>query len=132
MKKSLRLALALLTLICLLSLCGCGKYTSSYRAMMLVRSNTAHSAKVNFSSLEGRMVFTLKPKTGDALLKASAALETGSAKVFVDDGEKTEWFTIAGGQDLELQYGPCKSGKVYVILETGEKCREGRFQFEMD
>lgn len=130
MKRALCLALALL---CLLSLCGCAKYTSSYRAMMLVRSNTAHTAKVSFSTLTGKMAFTLKPKAGgDARITAKCDLQSGSATVYVDDGEKTEWFKIAGGEEVQLQYGPCKSGKVYVILETGEKCREGHFQFETE
>lgn len=48
------------SLIILLLLTGCGKYSSSYKAIGFVHSNSSTSAKMSFYSLDGTMVFKLK------------------------------------------------------------------------
>ena len=71
---------AIVAAIVLLSFAGCGKYSSSYKAVAFVHSNESISAFMNFYSFDGRMVFKLKI-AGEGDLKYSAKLETGSAKL---------------------------------------------------
>ena len=57
--KASAILMAVIVLFCLF---GCGKaYSSKYRAVAFVHSNEERSAYMSFSSLEGRMVFKLKP-----------------------------------------------------------------------
>ncbi len=129
MKK--KLILSVLIALVILCLTGCGKYASSYKAIAFVHSNTADSAFMSFSSFEGRMVFKLKAGASEQL-KYSARLDSGIAVVYYDDGNKTELFTISAGEEIESSAGPLKQGTVYIIIETGEACREGSFRFGME
>ncbi len=121
----------------LLALCltGCGisftrsDHVSSYRATMLVRTETSRSAHMSFLTLEGRIVFELHSGGADAI-DASAELETGSATVYYDvGGTKTEWFTVTAGEQVEYSVGPLEKGTVYVIVETDGRCKDGSFRF---
>ena len=62
MKRILSLFLAASLLFLL---CSC-KYTSSYRAIGLVRSNNSHSCKASFLSLDRELVFKLKKTDSEA------------------------------------------------------------------
>ena len=131
MEKPAKRLLLLILLSCVLLCSGCGQF-SSYRALMLVRSNTPHSAFMRFASLDGSMVFTLNPKGENGTLKASAKLASGSATVYLDDGTKTEWFSLRGGEEAEWTSGPLDRDMVALIVETNETCRDGEFHFEME
>ena len=97
----------LLVLMLLVCLTGCSRYSSHFSAMMIVHSNTSDSSY-------------------------SAKLETGSATVYYDhDGEKAELFTIRGGEEIKSTAVPVTAGPVYVIVETNEKCKEGKFDFNL-
>ena len=129
MKKVLAVIVAV---VLLLSFAGCGKYSSSYKAVAFVHSNESTSAFMSFYSFDGRMVFKLKsPGEGD--LKYSAKLETGSATVYYDYyGTKTELFSINSGDEIDSHGGYIESGTVYVIVETNGECRNGEFHFSLD
>ena len=137
MKKRIRIAAAALLLVMCLTGCGIrfldsiSKYVSSYSATMLVRTETSGSAWMSFSTFDGRMIFSLRSGGSEAIL-ASVKLESGSAMVYYDaGGTKTEWFTVAAGEEIEVSSGPLEKGTVYVIIESREKCREGRFGFDV-
>ncbi len=130
MKKVFALALALALALCL---GGCSRYTSSYRAMGFVHSNSTSSAFMNFYTFEGRMVFklTLLNDNGGRL-EYSAKLESGSARVYYDNGEKLELVSVNAGDEIASASGPLARGTVYVIVETDGKCQNGAFHFELD
>ena len=129
LKKALLLAMLSLML---LSLAACGKYVSSYKALMLVHSNRSDSADMSFSSFEGRMVFKLK-SSGEGDLKYTARLESGSATVYYDCyGTKSELFSIAGGEEAGASGGYVESGTVYVIVETDGACKNGEFHISLN
>ena len=44
----------------LFSLFSCGRYTSSYKAIGLVKTQTSHGFETSFYSLRGEMVFKIK------------------------------------------------------------------------
>ena len=129
MKKVLAV---IVTVVLLLSFAGCGKYSSSYKAVAFVHSNESTSAFMSFYSFDGRMVFKLK-SAGEGDLKYSAKLETGSATVYYDYyGTRTELFSINSGDELDSHGGYIEAGTVYVIVETNGECRNGEFHFSLD
>lgn len=135
MKKTVRILTAVLLILCLT---GCGitfaptsGYISSYRATLLIRSETSRSAHMDFSSLDGRMVFHLT-SGGSEMISGSASLKSGNATVFYDaDGTKTEWFTVSEGEEISVSGGPFERGTVYIIIETSGKCKGGSFRFDV-
>ena len=135
MKKRAWIAVTALLLTLCLTACGItftsSDHVSSYRATMLVRSETSRAARMSFMTLSGRIVFTLRSGGSDAI-GASASLETGSATVYYDaGGTKTEWFSVTAGEEVKYSIGPLEKGTVYVIIETDGKCEEGSFRFEV-
>lgn len=116
----------------LFTLVGCNKYSSHYKAMAMVRTNTSKSASLKFSNLEGTIVFKLKCESESEKINYSAKLENGGAKVFYDcNGTKTELFSINSGDDINDVGGELQKGTVYIIVETSGTCEEGRFNFEV-
>ncbi|MBQ6066259.1 MAG: hypothetical protein IJK89_05510 [Clostridia bacterium] len=129
MKKRILILLAAVTLLAV-SLSGCGKYKSHYSATAFVHSNESDHAFMSFWQFEGTMVFQLKCKEAEKSLSYTAKLETGSATVYYDtDGEKTEWFTVAAGDERQDKLDGLKPGTVYIIVETDGKCETGNFDF---
>ena len=132
-RKDIRAKVWCIVLVTVMSfiLCGCSGYTSSYKAMVLVQSNTKDSAFMSFSTFEGTIVFKLKAKTG-AKLSYSAKLSEGSAKVYCDtDGTKKELFDVASGEEISAELDDLGSGTVYIIVETDGKCEEGDMHFDI-
>ena len=127
-----KIVILLVSAILILSLTGCGKYTSSYKAVGFVHANDSDSAFMNFYSFEGRMVFKLK-SSGEGDLKYMAKLESGSATVYYDFyGTKEELFSISAGEELDAHGGYVESGTVYIIVETDGPCQNGDFQFSLE
>ncbi len=119
----------LVSALLLMSFGGCGKYSSSYKAVAFVHSNESDSAFMSFYSFEGRMVFKLKTSAeGD--LKYTARLESGSAAVYYDFyGTKEILFSISGGEEIDSHGGYVEPGTVYIIVETDGACNNGDFRF---
>ena len=127
-----KIVILLVSAMLALSLTGCGKYVSSYKALGFVHSNDLSSAYMNFYTFEGRMVFKLK-SSGEGDLKYSAKLESGSATVYYDYlGTKSKLFSVSGGEELASYGGYVDTGTVYIIVETEGECRNGVFQFNLD
>ena len=129
-KTTVSLLLALMLLLCL---SGCSRYSSSFKAVMLVSSNTSKSASMSFSNFTGTKVFKMNCKSASGgILEYSGKLEGGSATVYYDNGvTKTELFSIKSGETLETMSLKVNPGTVYVIVETDGTCREGRFDFKL-
>lgn len=115
----------------LLSLTGCEKYTSSYKAVAFIHSNEKTSAFMNFYSFDGTMVFKLH-SGGEGALNYTAALESGNAAVYYDyAGRKLPLFTVGGGDTIDSHGGYIEAGTVYVIVETDGACKNGEFRFSV-
>ena len=127
-----KIVILLVSAMLALSLAGCGKYVSSYKALGFVHSNRSDSAFMSFASFEGRMVFRLK-SSGEGDLKYSARLESGSATVYYDFyGDRQELFSISGGEEADSRGGYVEAGTVTVIVETDGSCQNGEFRFSLD
>ena len=132
MKKLISIAL---TIILLISLCSCDKYTSSFRAVGLVKTNTSHSFETSFYSLDGQLVFKVKKsgKGEEGSIHISAEVEEGEIYVYYDIyGVKEELAHLSAGESVDENRGYVESGnKVYIIIETVGKAR-GRVSCELD
>ena len=129
MKKRFRFAVVMLLLVFVIT--GCGKYTSSYNAVGFVHSNVSGSAFMNFYKFKGTIVFTLKCKE-DGVIDYSAKLEKGSLKVYYDaDGEKKELLSLGDGDSVNASLEDLPKGKVYIIVETDGKCKNGDLKFDV-
>ena len=132
MKKLISIAL---TIILLISLCSCDKYTSSYRAVGLVKMNTSHSFETSFYSLDGQLVFKVKKsgKGEEGSIHISAEVEEGEIYVYYDIyGVKEELAHLSAGESVDENRGYVESGKkVYIIIETVGSAR-GKVSCELD
>lgn len=133
MKKQLiTVLIAAVMALMLLTLSGCNSYTSHYKAVAFVHTNTTKNASMSFSSFEGTMVFKLKCESVDEKINYSAKLEDGSAKVFYDcNGTKTELFSVNSGDDISEIGGALQKGTVYIIVEMSEAGQDGSFNFDI-
>ena len=135
MKKKLSLFLTVLMLISVMAFTSCdsnGKYKSSYNAVGCVHSNLPKSSSLKFSSFSGVIPFELKVKEGTGKLTYSGELGKGSATVYYDaDGTKKELFSVDAGGSQKGEITDLKEGTVYVIVETNEKCSNGKFEFKI-
>lgn len=129
MKKVVVLCCLLLSLV--LAFSACASYYSSYKAVLLVRSQQEDSTSVSFASLDGRLVQKIKCKEGQTLLTWSATLEEGSMTVSCDNGDgKNELFTLKGGEPAAF-FINVERGTIYLILETDGVCKEGSLRFAL-
>ena len=120
----------LAVILMLLCLTGCSEYTSSYKAVGFVHSNTSKSAMMSFYSFDGRMVFKIK---SSGTVTCSGALESGNATVYYGNKDtKKELFTIKAGEEIEAHSEDVESGTIYIIVETDGKCTNGSFDFKAE
>lgn len=133
MKKPLfTVLLSIVIALLLLPLSGCNRYTSHYKATVFVHTNTAKNASMSFSSFEGSMVFKMKCESEDEKINYSAILEDGSATVFYDcNGTKTELISVRSGDTISAIGATLQKGTVYIIVETSQTCKNGRFSFDI-
>ncbi len=119
----------------MLTLCSCDKYTNSFYAIGLIRSNTSHSCETGFYSLEGQLVFKLKKSDvgAEGEISYSIQVEEGEIKLYYDIyGVKEELVTVKAGESVEDKGGYVEGGKpVYIIIEATEKSR-GKVSVELD
>ena len=133
MKRNVKLIQALAALFALLMLNGCAKYVSNHSATGFVHTNSAKAGDMRFSSFRGSQTFTMKVD-GEAggQIRYSASLESGAATVYYDtDGTKRELFSITAGENVDAAGGELVKGKLYVIVETTENCKNGEFRFSI-
>ena len=134
MKRILSFIIAFAIVLMAIGFTGCNIRVSSYRALMLVQTNTKHEASMSFSKFTGTKVFTLKVVGNkEMMLSYSAELDNGKAEVFYEyNGEKTDLFTIESGEEKNSKVGPFSSGTIYITVKTIETCDEGKFDFSLN
>lgn len=124
-----------MTLVLLISLCACGKYTSSYKSLLLIRSQTSHSCNASFHLLEGRLVFKIKKSQqgteGD--ISFSIQAEKGEIHLYYDIYDvKQELAHVKAGESVTSQGGYVEGGyPVYIIIE-GTQNAKGKVSVELD
>ena len=115
-----RLITVILLLSMMLTLCCCDRVVSSYSAIGLVRSQSAHECESSFYSLNGRLVFKIKPAREGGEISYSLRADKGEIRLSYDiDGEMVELGTVSGGESLEGVGSFVNGGvMVYVIIEA--------------
>jgi len=132
MRKLAAIFLSVLLAFGCVSLTGCGKYRSSYSALVLITSNNSDGASMKFGTFRGTNVFKVKCGEGESTLKYDGKIKSGTMKVYYDsDGTKKELFTLHEGESVEATGGELSQGTVYIILESDGKCEDGDFHFEV-
>lgn len=136
MKKFLSALIATLMLVVCFTLSACGdKYTSSYSATLMVRTNTASKASVSFDTFNGTYVMKLKNEDGrKAAITYNIALKEGKIQVYYDyDGNKLHLFEIENNDSTTGKLNVPASDKIiYIIIESEGKCNEGKFSFILE
>ena len=116
-------------------LCACGKYTSSYKAIGLVRNQTSHSCEARFHSLEGQLVFKIKQSNAgtDGDISYFIQVDEGEIYLYYDTcGVKEELVRAKAGESIENSGGYVTNGEpVYIIIEATEKAK-GKISVELD
>ena len=126
----------IITLSLPITLCSCDKYTSSFKAIGLVRSQTSHSCEASFYSLEeGQLVFKIK-KSGlgtEGDISYSIKVDEGELRLYYDIyGTKEELAHVKAGESVDDFGGYVEGGKtVYIIIVAIEKT-EGYVSVELD
>ena len=131
-----KIGCVLVLLLTLALLCGCDGYVKKYSATILITSQIDNEASMEFDTFKGTYNFKFDGKNAsDHTLDCEASLAEGEIKVYVGaDGEQELLFTIKGGESynetitLDDKYDNAK--KIYVILESTDKCKDGDFEFE--
>ena len=130
-----RMLIFVLALTLLVSFCSCDIYTSSYRAIGLVRSQTAHSCQTSFFSLDGRLVFRVKKsgKGTEGDIGYSVQVDEGELYLYYAvHGTKTELANVKAGESVTSRGGYVEGGHaVYIIIETAQKSK-GKVSVELD
>jgi len=134
MKKIISIISVTVLLILCSALSGCSSepYTSSYNAVGLVQTYDDSSAIMSFSEFQGVKVYKLRFE--DSFSKSliyKLRLETGSATIYYDtDGTKKELVSLRAGDRVDEKLSDLTCSSMYIIVETSEKCMNGKFSFE--
>ena len=118
MKRFLALLLLCATIF---TLSSCGKYSSSYSAVGLVKRSDRDSCSVSFMSLSGTISFNIRlDGHEEGELEYEGKLEEGSLSVYYDIyGTKELLFSLKAGEKTEGSGGYIESGKcIHVIIEA--------------
>ena len=136
MKKFVKVFIATIMLAFCFTLSACGdKYTSSYSATLMVKTNAANEASVSFDTFNGTYIMKLNNKSGDkAFITYSITLKEGKISVYYDyDGKKLHLFEIENDDFTTGKLNlPTSSKTIYIILESDGKCNEGSFSFVLE
>ena len=125
--------LVMLFAVAMLAAAGCGKYTSSWNATMMIQSAQKTKSSMKFSTFEGKMVYKLKCDDPSKKIVATATLGSGKATVYYDyDDNKEEFFKVSDGDVVEYTHEGLKEGTVYIIIESDGKCINGNFSFSIE
>ena len=127
--------LSIITLLAVIFSFSSCKYTSSYRAVGLVRSNSSHSCDVSFLSLEGQLVFKLKKSDSgsEGTISYTASVEEGEVYIYYDIyGTKEALAAIKAGETVSESGGYIEKGHtVYIIIE-GKDNAHGKVSVELN
>lgn len=131
MKKAVYLLLPMLAI----SLSSCGKYSSHYKAFILVTTQHTDHGSIRFHEFEGQYVFNFrKTSSGEGAISYSATLKEGQIDVsYVVLGTESLLFSIKNGETYENKGGYIeKNQKVKVIVRSNCKSIDGDFSFNLN
>lgn len=116
--------------------CSCNRYTSSFEAIGLVRSQTSHSCEASFYALkQGQLVFKIKKTkvNAEGNIAYSVKVDKGEIVIYYDIyGVKEELVRVKEGERVEDVGGYVEGGRtVYIIIEAVEET-QGRVSVELD
>lgn len=127
--------LSIITLLAVIFSFSSCKYTSSYRAVGLVRSSSSHSCDMSFLSLDGQLVFKLKKSDSgsEGAISYSASVEEGEVYIYYDIyGTKENLASIKAGETVTESGGYIEKGHtVYIIIE-GKDNAHGKVSVELN
>jgi len=88
---------------------------------------------MSFFEFEGQFVFKLKcDSEKQAQIRYIGKLEEGSLTVYYDcGGSKKELFSLRSGDVIQASGGDLPKDRIYIIVETSEKCKNGEVAFEL-
>lgn len=134
MKRKALLIISVFMALALFCLTGCNVETSGFKATTYVQSNTSEHASMKFGSFEGKDDFELNAKgNSPKKLRYTGKLGTGSATVYYEvGGEKKELFSIKAGEEVDSSAGEFTDTAIKLYFETNEKCKDGKFTFELE
>ncbi|MBP0970027.1 MAG: hypothetical protein J5744_07775 [Oscillospiraceae bacterium] len=134
MRKRKLAAIAVMIILVSVMLGGCSEYSSHFKAIGMVHSNTPSHAFMSFYQFSGTIVFKLKCRdSSGGTLSYAAKIEEGSIRVYVDSG---------GSRDLVVSLEPQSStiegrvnvphGRIYVIVESNDVSSNGELEFNIE
>ena len=125
--------LVVLSLLIVLGITGCSKYSSHGIATLIVQNYDSDEASVNFGWLDGSRVYNMEVKDSNEVLRYSGKLGKGTATVFYDNGVgKKELFKIQTGESVDSTFNLLEKGTLYIIIETDGECESGDFEFKLE
>lgn len=112
---------------------GSSCVTGSYSAVGMTESKSNNKVNFTFMSLKGNKVYSLKCKNGsECILEYYGKIESGSITVYYSvNGERTELFTLNGGEEVDSSIGSIPVGSISLIIESRELSKNGSFKFQM-
>ena len=119
MKRVFKLFLITLLLVILTSC----KYTSSYKAVGLIRTTKENYCYAKFHKLDGTLIFKVRNTQEDeGNIRYYGKLEEGEINVYYDSlGIKELLFTVKAGEEIESKGGYIEEDRnIYIIIETVE------------
>ena len=134
MKNRHIIILAAVILLLSVMLGGCSGYSSHFKAVALVHSNTSSSAYMSFYEFSGTLVFRMKCKDPEGgILRYTAKLESGSIQVYCDKNGSKDLIVSIEPQSRVIE-GSVKvpQGKIYVIVESNDKSSNGSLTFDIE
>ena len=133
MKRVIAFSLIIITLLCLAS-CA---YYSSYKALILITSNTPNHCYLSADMIEGRYVFKVRITGGEeGGITYNASLGEGDVTVSYDAyGTQLPLFTLRSGESVSdiggyIEVG--KGGTVYIIIETVGKAKDLKVNIDFE
>ncbi len=125
--------LVALSLLIVLGITGCNKYSGHGTATLIVQNYDSDEASVNFGWLDGSRVYNMEVKDLNEVLRYSGKLGKGTATVFYDNGDgKKELFKIQTGESVDSTFNLLEKGTLYIIIETDGECESGDFEFRLE
>lgn len=129
-----KVVIATLVLLLALLLAGCSGYSSHFKAVALVHSNTPSSAFMSFYEFSGTMVFKLKCKNAEGgILNYTANIESGNIRVYCDTNGPKDLIVSIEPQSKTIEGSVAvPQGKIYVIVESNDTSSNGSLTFDIE
>ena len=133
MKRRISLIIVAILIMSTMCLMGCGKYTSNYKATMLVTTNDSRSASMSFSTFNGTKVLKLKSGDKDTSVRFYGKLEKGNVEVYCDYGQVLrQVLVMEDDTEFDASLAVPANSTIYILIESKGEAKEGKFEFEIE